>query len=229
MRSAYPLFAIAALACTPTPVIVQPAAPPRVVRVEVPTPCPSARAPELALAPEPASEPASELASEIHLEPAPPLPPAPVPAPRADRGERVVAFRVFPNHVTVRVGGHVVRNNDQITLSVGQHTLVAKDRCCEATTRALTVVAPPVDQPQRTQVASVALELKPAVVSLAGAPAGGQLSCPRVGVVVPHASSAKVAMAAMSQVASCRFMPIGKRASVHLQAGAHVTVMWPSP
>ena len=226
MRSAFLLLAAAySFSCAPT-VVVQPA-PPSVVKV-VGAPCPtpaSTSASVSALVSEAA--PVSESASDSASEPASVSEPASTPA-EPGVGERVVAFRVFPNHASLRVAGRVVKSGDQLALPVGHHTVVAKDRCCKRLLRKLTVVAAPESEPERIQVASVALELEPAIVSLVGAPAGGSMACPGLGVVVANGASAPVSLETTTQVVHCRFQPTGHALSVTMTAGVRTSVSWPT-
>ncbi len=155
--------------------------------------------------------------------------PAPIASaePEPTGAQRPVVFRVFPNSVQITVSGQKVDNNGRLTLAPGNYPVSASAKCCVSYRGSLTVREPDPDNPSKPQIHNVTLELRPATVSLGGAPDGATLTCSALGVVVAAGSSVSAAIDSTSEQVSCVFNPIGKSTSITLVAGGHTSVPWP--
>lgn len=186
--------------------------------------------------PDPSADPAPSASPSSVPVPAP-VGPQPVssPNPKASADvvdppagtRRPVAFRVFPNSVQLTVNGQTVGNNDRISLSAGTYAVSASAKCCKSYSGSLTVHAPDQTNPSKPQIHNVTLELKPATVSLGGAPNGATLACPQLGLVVAAGSSGSASVESLSEQVSCVFSPGGKTTTITLVAGGHISVAWP--
>ena len=142
---------------------------------------------------------------------------------------RRVRIGLHPAGAEVRIDGQVTSVfGATLLLTPGPHRLeaaVPASSCCRQLATSFVVTAAPEDAPEEVQQLSFSVPIRPARVSLRGAPTGGTMSC-RNGVTVASGSSASVPMKNLDWTGSCTLSPGGRHTTVHLVAGKMVTVDW---
>jgi serine/threonine-protein kinase len=183
---------------------------------------------------------------------APPLAPVPSAEPQAKRprvpatptvitsaqpaalGTRMVRFNVDPKGAKLTVDGVGKSSFYAFPLAVGPHQVdVAPllDSCCKKISTTVTVLAPGAEDPQNVQEIPLSMEIKPATVTLSGAPPNGQLSCPRIGLTCYSGASAQVKLREPVWKGPCQFQSPEKQAKqqrVTINAGEVNPIPWPA-
>ena len=154
----------------------------------------------------------------------------------APKSSRRVRFTVIPAGGTFSLDG-AEKNwlNAVFDLPVGAHTVrvrVPSADCCDELNGSITVTRPPPDAPELVEHFTLRAPLRPATVSLSGAPANAQLLCTKVAVAIITGQTAKVNLPDMQWTGTCEFRPPqadapAKKLSVTLRAGRLNTVPWP--
>ena len=142
---------------------------------------------------------------------------------------RRVRIGIHPAGAVVKIDGKVTAVfGALLALGPGSHRLeatVPTSTCCRALSTSFSVAAAPKDNPTEVLRLSFSVPIKPARISLSGAPAGGAMSCSN-GVAVAAGRSASVPMKTVDWKGTCTFSPGGARTAIQLVAGKTVTVSW---
>jgi serine/threonine-protein kinase len=191
-------------------------------------PAPSGEASAAPLTPTPA--PVETTSRRTRIPASPTFTPAPPPA---TPGTRTVVFNLSPKGAKLTVDGALRPWLGGVSLPVGTHTVVVSpnvQRCCKKLSQTVTVEPAPAGQPDLVQKISLAMEINPATVTLAGAPPNGQLSCPELALTCFAGSQKLVRLNDATWTGSCTFAAPDKparSARVTINAGENNAVPWP--
>ena len=152
------------------------------------------------------------------------------------KSTRRVRFTVIPAGGAFSLDG-TEKNwlNTVFELPLGAHAVrvrVPSADCCDELNGSITVTRPPPDNPEMVEHFTLRAPLRPATVTLGGAPPNAQLLCTKVAVSIIAGQSAKVTLPEMQWTGTCEFRPpqadaTAKKLSVTLRAGKLNTVPWP--
>jgi serine/threonine-protein kinase len=121
-------------------------------------------------------------------------------------------------------------------LAPGTHSLqitVPDSKCCKPLADTVEVQPALPNDPAKVQMIVRKLEILPATVKLAGAPANAQYSCPSIGLVGYAGGTVTVKLPDALWTGKCQFTPPAQdapriRKGVTLRAGEDNTVPWPA-
>ena len=151
----------------------------------------------------------------------------------APSGTRMVQFVLNPKGAKLTVDGSPRSSFFPLSLPVGPHAVEVipnVDRCCKKLAVTVTVEPPPPSAPASVQQFSLAMEIRPATVTLSGAPQNGQLSCPELSMTCFAGSSKQVKLPEASWTGTCRLAVPDKpprSVRVTLNAGDTNAIPWP--
>jgi serine/threonine protein kinase len=158
--------------------------------------------------------------------------PASVAAPSSPSA-RSVQFQISPQGGKLSVDG-VARSwfARSIVLPVGPHEAVVTidDQCCKRLSRTFTVEPPPAGKPDDPQQVFLTMEIVPATVSFGPAPAGGQITCPDLGLSATPSSSRQVKLREAAWRGPCTFIQpdrAPRTLPVSIKAGQINVILWP--
>jgi eukaryotic-like serine/threonine-protein kinase len=119
-----------------------------------------------------------------------------------------------------------------ILLPVGPHQaeVTIDDQCCKRLSRPFTVEPPPASNPDDPQQVFLAMEIVPATVSLGAAPAGGEVTCPDLGLSATPGAPRQVKLREADWKGPCTFRQpdrAPRTSSVALKAGQTNVIAWP--
>jgi serine/threonine-protein kinase len=161
--------------------------------------------------------------------------PAPPPSGAAAAGTRKVRFNLTPKGAKLSVDGSLLTSwLQEMSLSVGAHAVEVipnVERCCDRFAGRITIEAAPASAPDSVQQIGLAMAIRPAVVSLSGAPQNAQLSCPALALTCFAGSSKQVKLTEPSWSGRCTFTAPDKpprQGHVTLNAGETNALPWPS-
>ena len=153
----------------------------------------------------------------------------------AAAGTRRVRFNLNPKGAKLTVDGTPQRSwLQELSLSVGPHAVEVipnVERCCKRLVTTVTVEAASASAPDSVQPIGLVMEIRPATVTLSGAPQNAQLSCTALALTCFAGSSNQVKLPEPSWSGTCTFTAPEKpprRAQVTLNAGDVNAVPWPS-
>lgn len=151
---------------------------------------------------------------------------------------RNVGFSILPLSAKLVLDGQDVGKwfGRTFQLPPGRHSLqitVPDSKCCKPLSDSAEVQPASTDDPNKVQMIVRKLEILPATVKLAGAPANAQYSCPSIGLVGYAGGSVTVKLPDALWNGKCQFTPPAQdapriRKSVTLRAGEENTVAWPA-
>ncbi|WP_156040994.1 serine/threonine-protein kinase [Chondromyces apiculatus] len=158
------------------------------------------------------------------------------PIPTSDGTRRPVRFSIIPGGARMQLDGNDFRwlGQSPHLLDVGAHRVqvsVPNSRCCKPYDGSVVVTSSNSDTPQ---LFVIKLDLLPATVTLSGAPANAQYTCPGIGLSGFAGTSPKtVILPDESWSGLCQFTPptpdaAPSAAKVILRAGEPNTILWPS-
>ncbi|WP_050431700.1 serine/threonine-protein kinase [Chondromyces crocatus] len=165
------------------------------------------------------------------------VPPEPSAGAAAHPNQRKVHIAVIPGGARMKLDGKDFRwfGRDPKWLDVGVHhaqVSVPNSKCCKPFDGPLTVTA--ADESAGAQSIVIKLEFLPATVSLAGAPANAQYTCPSIGLSgFAGGAPQSVVLPDVTWIGSCLFTPptqdaVPSQVKVTLRSGEANTISWPS-
>jgi serine/threonine-protein kinase len=153
----------------------------------------------------------------------------PAPPPPA-AGSRMVRFNINPKGAKLSVDGAQQSWLSAFPLSVGQHRIEVSpnvEACCKKITTTINVEA---GEPDSVLTVPLSMEIRPAQVTLSGAPPNGQLSCPEIALTCFAGAKKEVKLREPSWSGHCAFTSPDKpmrKAGVTINAGVVNAVPWP--
>ena len=145
---------------------------------------------------------------------------------------RTVRFAVTPMGAKLEVDSMPMGFGQTVDLSSGSHSYSLAppqgETCCDRVASTFDVTPPPKDKPSEPQTVQLSLKMRPATVSLEGAPADGQVVCTAFGNLSVGASRT-INLRSPEWTGPCDFLAAGakKTQTVTLRSGAANPIAWP--